>query len=90
MTQKTWLRPTQISRTFPPNKYGFTHHLRQIGDWVETQPLDDKGYNNINDAAHFWAWRRGWRVTVLTQPDGEGKKIVRITLIAKHRERDYG
>ena len=84
------MRPTQINRQFPKPKYNFTHHLKNVGDWVETEPLGKKEYYNFLAASHFWAWRRGWVVVCSSTPDGTGKKYVRLTLTAKHRERDYG
>jgi len=86
--KKTWLRPTQISKTFPTNKYGFDLHLTRAGDWVETNPLSQKEYYNIQDAAHAWAWTRQWTIKTRSYPTDEGR-IMRITLVKKHRERDY-
>lgn len=87
--KKTWLRPTQISKTFPANKYGFDQHLTDVGDWVETNPLTLKEYYNITDAAYAWAWVRQYTIKTKSHPS-EGGKIVRITLVKKHRHRDYG
>lgn len=89
MEKKTWLRPTQISKTFPRNKYHFDQHLTDTGDWVETNPLSPKEYDNIQDAAHAWAWFRKYTVKTRSYPTDTGR-IMRITLVKKHRNRDYG
>lgn len=85
----TWLRPTQISKTFPSDKYGFSVHLTRVGDWVETNPLFGKEVKNIIDAAHAWAWHHGVTVRCKSYPASDGGKHVRVTLIKKHRHRDY-
>ena len=88
-TGNKWLRPTEITKQFPSDKYAFSIHLLRPGDWVETNPLTQKEYYNIQDAAHFWAWKKGYSVKTESWPDGTGLKIVRITLTKLHRERDY-
>lgn len=87
--QKTWLRPTQISRTFPTKKYDFSTHLTQVGDWVETESLNAKERKNFVDAAWAWAWNKGYTVKTSSQPAPEGGWYVKATLVKKHRYRDY-
>lgn len=86
--KKTWKRLPEITGQFPKNKYHFSTHLTRVGDWVETEVMNPKEVNNIMDAAHFWAWKHNLTVQVRTYP-GEGGRHVRITLMKKHRERDY-
>lgn len=64
-------------------------HLTRPGDWVETHPISRKEYYNIQDAAHAWAWAKN--VTIKTESiacPGD-KKVIRITLVKLHRNRDY-
>lgn len=95
MEKKTWLRPTQISRKFPQNKYGFTEYLKRPGDFLISWPLTKKEADKLMFAAHFWAARRRW--TIETEQtycgeniDGENVYTIRIDLIALTRFRDYG
>lgn len=85
----TWLRPTQISKTFPSDKYAFSIHLTRVGDWVETDALHGKEVKNIIDAAHAWAWFHKVTVQCRSSPAPGGGKYVRVTLVKKHRHRDY-
>lgn len=87
--KKPWLRATQKSKTFPTNKYSFSTHLTQIGDWVETDSLHGKEVKNIIDAAHAWAWFHGITIRCKSTLASDGGKHVRITLTKKHRYRDY-
>lgn len=87
--KKTWLRPTQLSRTFPSNKYQFSTYLTKVGDFVETESLDDKQRNNIIDAAHAWAWFHKKTVKCQSTKAPDGGFYVRVTLIKQHRYRDY-
>ena len=60
------------------------------GDWVETGPITKKEYYNIQDAAHAWAWHRKYTVKTESDQLGGGLRVVRVTLVKKHRNRDYG
>ena len=85
------MRPTQITKKFPENKYHFSTHLTQVGDWVETSPFTNKQEAiNVRKAAHFWAWYHKCRVNAEVYDFGEGKWVARVKLISKHRFRDYG
>jgi len=84
-----WIRPAAAAKQFPANKYQFSKHLVKVGDWVETNPLTQKEYYNIQDAVHAWAWVKKYRVKTESWPDGTGKKFVKITLISHKRNRDY-
>ena len=90
MATTTWLRPTQISKTFPSNKYSFTKYLTREGDWIETGVLTREEYIKIKKAVNFWAWRKQYTIQVKSVPMPNDCKIVRIFLVKKHRNRDYG
>ena len=83
-----WERPTEKAKAFPKDKYGFTKHLTNAGDWVETDVLYGKEVKNIIDAAHAWAWFHKYTVKCNSFLFKDGK-CVRITLVKKHRFRDY-
>ena len=86
--KKHWLRWTQTSRHFPKNKYGFSQHLRKLGDHVITYPMPTADYIRIKDAAKFWAWRHDKRIRTRTRRVGPGMYEVTVTLIAHTRNPD--
>jgi len=88
-TGNKWQRPTEITKKFPSNKYGFSVNLTRPGDWVETNPLTKKEYYNIQDAAHFWAWKHGVTIKTRSWPVDNEHRCMRITLVKLHRERNY-
>lgn len=88
-TGKKWLRPTEKTKQFPTNKYHFSQHLTQVGDWIETDPVTRSDVKKLNKAAHFWAWQHKCRVSVVYYPAPDDMCVVRITLVSKHRYRDY-
>lgn len=72
------------------NKYQFSKHLTVVGDFVQTEPMTVKESWNIMYAAQMWAWDHMRRVSVDRYPvDGGNKRVVRITLVSRDRERDY-
>ena len=90
MARKTsWLRPTQISKTFPANKYKFSEYLVNVGDFIETNPVTRADVKKLNKAAHFWAYQHKCRVSVIYYPLPDDMCTVVITLVSKHRYRDY-
>lgn len=84
---KQWKRWVEVDPHFPKPKYNFTTHLKRIGDYVETYPLDYADRIRIRDAAKFWAWHHKKRVSIRSIPDGTAKWRMRITLISHTRER---
>ena len=89
-SKKSWLRPTQLTKKFPQNKYRFDEVLKNVGDYVETYPMSLADYERFNKAAHHWAWYRGYRVSVKTIKHHEDQTYTVIcTLTSKVRIRDY-
>lgn len=87
---KKWVRPTQLTKKFPADKYGFSKHLKKVGDWIETHPFPEKqDAVRMLRAAHHWAWYYGYRVSVEIH-EKTGGWIARIFLTDKVRIRDYG
>lgn len=90
MTQKKfWLRPTQITQQFPKNKYHFSSHLTNIGDWIETDPMSKEDRERIKKAVNFWAWHHNVRISFRSWPTSPTTWAVRITLVGKGRIRLY-
>ena len=85
----TWLRPTQISKQFPANKYYFSRHLTSVGDWVETNPITKAEAIKLEKARHAWSWHHKNTTKFEKIPSADGMVIVKITLTSKHRNRDY-
>lgn len=75
---------------FPKDKYSFSTYLTDVGDFVRTFPLSYKDMKRIRDAAHFWAWQRGWKVTCPSFQKSDTTWEVEITLISKVYSRDFG
>ena len=95
MVKKTWLRPTQISRKFPENKYHFTEYLKRPGDYLITNPITKTDLVKLTLAARTWAANRLWTIETQSTPCGEnsgGESVytVRIDLITLSRVRDFG
>jgi hypothetical protein len=88
MEMKTWERWTQKTKQFPKSKYGFSQHLKKVGDFVETYPMEYADYIRIKDAAKFWAYTHGKRVAVRSTRQGDGLRTVRVQLISRTRSRD--
>ncbi len=88
--KKSWLRPTQITKKWPENKYGFSENLKEVGDYVETFPIPYEDCVKIRKAAHLWAWFHKYRVVTKCIKQWEtGLYYIRVTLTAKVRIRDY-
>ena len=85
----THIRWTQQSGKFPTNKYHFSDHLKSIGDFVTTHPIDMKDYKRFSDAAYLWAWYKGWKVSVKRVKVAHGMYEVTCTLVKKKFERLY-
>lgn len=86
--KKTWLRPTQITRKFPENKYAFGIHLTYPGDWIETNPMTKKEAQAVQHAAWKWAWWHKYTVSATIHPFNDGW-VCKVVLVKKHRNRDY-
>jgi hypothetical protein len=89
-TTKHWPRWTTTSQTkfFPKPKYGFSQHLKRVGDTLVTHPVDEAGYQKFKDAAKFWAWYHDKRVRIIRNKLGDGMSEVVIRLVAQHRQGD--
>ncbi len=74
---------------FPSNKYSFSEHLQQVGDWVRTGPLSAKDLKRFRDAAYDWAWQRKWRVTCKSIRVADDKWECICALKAKVLIREY-
>ena len=83
---RTWVRKSNFNKETNRvnNKYNFTHHLREVGDWVETFPMTMLERRQIYKAAHIWAYRKGYTIGVETvgMPGGLG---IRLTLEKKYK-----
>lgn len=88
-TKKSWTRWVEKTKEFPKPKYYFTQHLRHIGDYVETHPISQAEYMKIKDAAKFWAWNHDCRVSIKKNRKANNMCTVRVTLISKHRIKEY-
>lgn len=88
---KAWKRWVEIDRHFPKPKYNFSKLLRQVGDYVETYPMNNEDRVKIKDAAKFWAYHHKKRVRIKWIPDYQGDMPMwrtRVTLISNHRVRE--
>lgn len=74
---------------FPSNKYFFSKHLVYIGDWVRTYPLSKQDRKKFSDAAHDWAWNKGWRVDCTSYKVSPDTWEVECELTHKKRVRDF-
>ena len=82
-------RTIRTKRTNWSNKYSFSQYLDRPGDFVETEPLPLHDARNITVAAHMWAWDHSCRVSVSSYRVGMDRRVVRVTLTDRKRERDY-
>ena len=81
--EKNW------TTTFPTNKYSFSEHLKYVGDWVRTSPLNIKERKKFIDAAYDWAFHKRWRVECTSYVMGHGLWEVECELVAKEPIRNY-
>ena len=85
--KKSWVRKSNYipEERRMGNKYNFSFHLQEVGDWVETFPMSFYDRMQMNKAAHIWAYRKKWSVSAeqVAVPDGIG---MRITLTKKYRK----
>lgn len=86
--KKTWVRPTQLTKTFPTNKYDFSSVFKRIGDTVETYPMSESDAERWRKALNFWAYHHGKTVVYKKHRGPTGVSVV-ATLTKHHRERDY-
>lgn len=89
MASKTWERWTQKTKSFPEPKYGFTQHLKHIGDYVETYPLSMEDRLKFQHAIKAWAWYHKKRINITSIPAGNGMFIMRGRLVSMHRKRVF-
>lgn len=88
MTHRRWTEKSPSKEAhFPTPKYNFTIHLRELGDWVQTNPIPYADYIKIKDAAKFWAWRHDVRVTIRSAKVGDDQYIVTVRLVSLTRKR---
>jgi hypothetical protein len=85
---KRWKRPGEITKTFQEDKYQFSKYLTDVGDYVETFPMPVEDQVRMRYAAHRWAYDRKWTISFRRywRPDG---RVCRVTLVKKHRIRDF-
>ncbi len=88
-TKKFWLRPTQISKTFPANKYRFDEVLIDEGDWVKTNPTPRVNIDKFKKAVFFWAYHRKKTVRFKRFYLPEGMEYAVVELLHNYRVRDY-
>lgn len=84
-----WKRATQITGEFPKDKYGFSTHLVDKGDMIETFPMSWKDFQRFENAVYQWAWRHDKRVRTERVWHSNDTLGMRVTLVAHHRVRDY-
>lgn len=87
--KKTFLRWTQISKTFPTNKYGFKFHLKRVGDFIVTHPMSNEERAKFKYAAYAYAWAKKWRVRFKSKRIGLDSYECTVTLVSKTRYREY-
>lgn len=89
-SKKHWLRQPEIDKEFPKPKYYFGKYLREVGDYIETDPCSYEDYRKLNKAVFFWAWYHEKHITTMTYKTNLGLYVMRIELISKHRKvREY-
>lgn len=64
--------------------YGFSEHLKKIGDTIETLPMTMEERNKFKYAAYIWAYRHNCRVVTRTLRCKEGKYL-RLTVVDNRR-----
>jgi hypothetical protein len=88
MTKRSWKRTPNIKPgERPENKYKFSSHLKEIGDFIETYPLPFEDRKKLKYAALIWAYRK--KYVVKTETVYDGGTCVRITLVSKRRPSRY-
>ena len=83
---KRWTTTFHTKPFFPKPKYGFSVHLKYIGDFIETNECTEQEYIKFKDAAKFWAWYHGKKVRIQKWRRPNGNCIIRVTLAAHKRE----
>lgn len=85
-SRSTWTRANNFdySTGKMKNKYNFSFHLREVGDWIESGPLSFEERRLVTDAVVIWAYRHKYQVKVRTVGVLGGRGI-HITLTAKYR-----
>lgn len=73
-------RYKSIVNGVPINKYNFSEHLRKVGDYVVTYPMEAADRKKIADAAMFWAYKHRCKVRC-TKEYGAGGFCVRIEVV---------
>jgi len=87
MTHIRWA--ATLGGRFPEDKYRFSKYLRSVGDYITTNPINEKDYKRFKDAAYAWAYRRKWKVAI-TRLYGPGNMFeVTCTLIRKKYYREF-
>lgn len=91
---RTWVRPSDAGKYFPQNKYGFSQHLKRVGDYIETFPMNHADMERFRNAAYHWAWVQDKTIKMkrLRKPDENREKMwaYRMHLTKQHRKRDFG
>lgn len=85
----TWKRWTELTKTFPSNKYNFKKYLTRPGDYVWTNPMTKEDASRIKKAAENWAYYKKYRVSVYRYPEKDGMQSVKIKLLSLTRIREY-
>lgn len=81
---------TMASRPFPKNKYHFSKYLVDVGDYLVTEPITPRKKAKLfAQAAYFWAWNHRKVIKTNIQPNVDNTWTVTVTLVSKHRKRDY-
>ena len=89
VTKKSWLRPTQKTRTFPTNKYDFDNVLVDEGDWAKTSPLPREEVDKLKKALSAWAFYRKKTVKFERFYLPNNMEYAYISLEKSYRERDF-
>lgn len=85
MTSQWKRTPNFLPDGTPIKVYGFSEHLKEVGDCLETFPLPVSERRKFLKAAHIWAYRKGYTVKV----ESVGyilERCMRVTLIKKYRQ----
>lgn len=74
--------------TQPRNKYQFSTHLKKVGDFIMTEPLNEKDLDRIFRACHIWSYRHHCRVKteIVYFPEGKSLLIEVISNTRKERK----
>lgn len=87
--KKTWLRWNQLSKTFPTDKYGFSKHLKKVGDYILTHPMEYADMYRMFIAVKNWAYYHKKRVSTERFPVADGKYRLKVMLTSQHRKREF-